>query len=227
MDAIPINGLDLTVIIVLLISGLLAFMRGFVHEILSIGAWVGAALAALYGMPYAQPTARGLIPFDWAADAAAFVVIFLVVLFALSIITNMMSKTIQASALNNLDRSLGFVFGLIRAGVILGVLLIISDWLMTADSRPDWMRRAKTLPVIEAVADGLRRLVPDTFMAAEDAAKDAAGKAQEALELKRQYDRLTAPATGPDQAPAEKPGYQDSERRQLERLMENNKGRPQ
>ena len=37
IEGLPINGLDLTVGIVLLISALLAFIRGFVHEVLSTG----------------------------------------------------------------------------------------------------------------------------------------------------------------------------------------------
>ena len=145
MDSIPINGLDLAVIIALLVSALLAFMRGFVHEVLSIGAWVGASLTALYGLPLAQPFARKTIPIDWAADAAAAVVLFLAALLVLSFITNSLSKTVQASAMNNLDRSLGFVFGLARAAVILSILLIATDWLMDKTARPVWMQKAKTL----------------------------------------------------------------------------------
>jgi membrane protein required for colicin V production len=233
MDALPINGLDLAVIVVLLVSALLAFMRGFVHEVLSIGAWVGAALAALYGLPLAQPLARKTIPIDWAADAAAAVVLFLVALLVLSFATSALSKTVQASALNNLDRSLGFVFGLARAGVILSILLIATDWLMDKSARPDWMQKAKTLPAVELGADVLRELMPDSFMAAEDAAKEAAGSAKDALELKQTLDRLTQPTPtaepakagektpeGKDEGAAEKPAYDNKERRDMERLLQ-------
>jgi membrane protein required for colicin V production len=233
MDSIPINGLDLAVIVVLLVSALLAFMRGFVHEILSIGAWVGAALTALYGLPLAQPLARKTIPIDWAADAAAAVVLFLIALLVLSLITNALSKTVQASALNNLDRSLGFVFGLARAGVILSILLIAADWLMDKTARPAWIEKAKTLPAIELGADVLKDLLPDSFMAAEDAAKEAAGTAKDALELKQTLERLTQPtptaepapsgdkAADPKAAPpAETPAYDNKERRDMERLLQ-------
>lgn len=233
MDAIPINGLDLAVIVVLLVSALLAFMRGFVHEVLSIGAWVGAALAALYGLPLAQPLARKTIPIDWAADAAAVVVLFLIALLALSFVTSALSKTVQASALNNLDRSLGFVFGLARAAVILSILLIAADWLMDKSARPDWMQKAKTLPAIELGSDVMKDLLPDSFMAAEDAAKEAAGSAKDALELKQTLDRLTAPTPSADPAqggekagPAPKPAYDDKERRDMERLLQSTETPP-
>lgn len=225
MDNIPINGLDLAVILVLLASALLAFMRGFVHEVLSIGAWVGAALTALYGLPLAQPIARKAIPIDWAADAVAAIVLFLGSLLVLSLVTNALSKTVQASALNNLDRSLGFLFGLIRAAVILSILLIAADWLMDKSARPQWMEKAKTLPAIELGADVLKDLMPDSFMAAEDTAKEAAGTAKDALELKQTLDRLTQPqpseASKPEGAAADqKPGYDNKERRDMERLLQ-------
>lgn len=228
MDSLPINGLDLAVGIVLLISALLAFMRGFVHEVLSIAAWVGAVLAAIHGLPFARPIARGIIPIEWAADAAAAVLIFLAVLLALSIVTNAVARTIQKSALNNLDRSLGFVFGLARALAILGVGLIITDWLTTA-SRPAWMTRAKTLPVIELAADGLKAVLPPSFMAAGDAAKDGAAKINKAVEAKQTLDRLNLPALNVPEGEksTDKPetGYQDKERRDMERLLQMNEGK--
>ena len=193
MPALPINGLDLTVGFILLISALLAFLRGFVQETLSIGAWIGATFGALYGVRYAHPYARKIIPLDWAADAAATVVLFLAILFVLSIATNLLARTVKRSALNPLDRSLGFLFGLLRGAVILSVAVIISNWLMKTEDRPVWMRTAKTLPLLEGGADILKSLIPQSFQRAEDAAKDAAAKVDQAAEMKRTLDRLTAP----------------------------------
>lgn len=218
MGDFPINGLDLTVGIVLLISALLAFMRGFVHEVLSIAAWVGAVLAAVQGLPFARPLARKVIPIDWAADSAAAVIIFLAVLLFLSILTNAVARSIQKSALNNLDRSLGFAFGLARALVILGVGLIITDWLTSR--RPQWMAQAKTLPIIEMTADTLKAVVPSTFLAAGDAAKSGAAKAMNAKET---LERLTTPtpqgAAAKDGAKSDG-GYQDKDRGALDSLIE-------
>jgi membrane protein required for colicin V production len=205
MSQLPINGLDLAVGIILLVSALLAFMRGFVQEALSIGAWVGAAFGALYGLPFVQPTARRLIPLDWAADTAAVVVLFLAILFALSLVINLISSSVRRSGFNPLDRSLGFVFGLIRGGVILCVGLIIADWLVTPERRPDWMRSAKTRPLREEGAEALKGLLPRSFQRAGDTAKDAAAKIEAAAEAKRTLDRLNGPSprnAAPGAAPA-------------------------
>jgi len=227
MADLPINGLDLAVGIILLVSALLAFMRGFVHEVLSIAAWVGAVMAAIHGLPFVQPLARRIIPIDWAADSAAAVAIFLVVLLILSIFTHAVARSIQKSALNNLDRSLGFVFGLARALVILGVGLIITDWL-TAHERPMWMAQAKTLPVIEAAADGLKAVLPPTFMAAGDAAKDGAASINKVIDAKQALDRLTVPVPQGAADPKTRPegGYEDQERRTLDSLIDRTNEQP-
>ncbi|MGA0394649.1 MAG: CvpA family protein, partial [Rhodospirillales bacterium] len=61
MDSLPVNATDLVIFVVLLISALLAFARGFVHELLSIVGWIGAIFATIYGYPYLKPFARDLI----------------------------------------------------------------------------------------------------------------------------------------------------------------------
>jgi membrane protein required for colicin V production len=227
IDNLPINGLDLAVGGVLLISALLAFIRGFVHEILSIAAWIGALLASIYGLPYAQPYAHKIIPIGWAADAAAAVILFLVVLFVLSIGTHAMAKAIQKTAFNNFDRTLGFVFGLGRAVVILAVGLIIADWLTDRD-RPTWMRTAKTLPLIELAADELKAIVPPSFMAPADLAKDGARRLNDAVDAKKSFDALSQPKPASAAAPQTKPeGYDDKERRDMERLLNSNGGKPE
>ena len=219
MDNLPINGLDLAVGIILLISALLAFMRGFVHEVLSIAAWIGAVLAAVQGLPFVRPYVRKVIDIDWAADAAAAVTIFLVVLLILSSITNAVARSIQKSALNNLDRALGFVFGLARAVVILGVGLIITDWL--TDRRPTWMARAKTLPVIEMAASGLKAVVPASFLAARDTAKDGAVP-DRILDSKQALERLIVPVPQSTAPASVRPegGYDDKDRSTLDSLIE-------
>jgi membrane protein required for colicin V production len=224
MQGLPVNGLDLAVGAILLISALIAFVRGFVHEVLSIAAWIGAVAAVIYGFPFVQPHARGLIPINWAADAAAAVGIFLVVLLILSIVTHAVARAIQKSALGNLDRSLGFIFGIARAIVILAVGLIITDWL-TERERPQWVESAKTLPVIEMAAEGLISVLPPSFMPPVLAPRPAALiKAEEAISTAKTLQRLNRPALEAAGAAASEKssdaGYQNQERRDIERLMD-------
>lgn len=224
MDALPIGGLDLAVIIILLLSAILAFMRGFVHEVLSVTAWIGAIFAVVYGLPQLRPFGRDMIPNELIADIATGIVIFLVVLVILSILTKMMSKTIQASALNNLDRSLGFVYGLVRGAVILAAVLIIIDWTVAGEPRPGWVQSGKTLPVIESTANIIRDLLPESFMAVEDTVKEASESTKEAMELKETFDKLTQPPPGSDPDAPKKPdgAYEEDIRQGMDRLFQTN-----
>ena len=49
----PITLLDIILLVVMLISGILAMVRGFMREVLSIAAWVAAALADALRLPQA------------------------------------------------------------------------------------------------------------------------------------------------------------------------------
>jgi membrane protein required for colicin V production len=208
MESLSINVLDMVAVAVLILSAILAFFRGFVHEVLSITAWVGAALAALYGLPYVRPKAHELISIPVAADAAAAIVLFLVVLLILSIITRAISKQVQDSTLNSLDRSLGFLFGLVRGAVILSLAYVVMSWAVPdPQGRPDWIRTARSTPLMESGGNVLRSLMPDSLVAGEDRARTAATEAKEAteqaIEAKRTFDRLTQPRPdGAPQAPA-------------------------
>src|SRR5690349_16143068 len=103
------NTLDIIVLVVIGLSGLFAFARGFVKEVFSIGAWIGAGAIALYAFPYTQPIARKLISSVAVADGAAAIVVFIVALIVLSLIASAIARRVKASALSALDRTLGLV----------------------------------------------------------------------------------------------------------------------
>lgn len=240
MDTSTLNVLDLVAAAILLISAILAFFRGFVHEVLAIAAWVGAALAALYGLPYLQPQARQLIPVTWAADAAAAVAIFLVVLIVLALVTRALSKRVQQSALNAVDRSLGFLFGLARGAFVVAVGFIVLSWMFPqADDRPQWVASARSLPLMEAGAGLVRSVVPQELLSEEDRIRRTAAeteeKARQAMELKETYDKLTQPPPGqqqqqpgapaqgqPAQNKADQPTYGQRDLQDMQRLIDQN-----
>ena len=103
METPPINLTDAAVVLVIAISGLLALFRGLVHEVLAVISWIGAALATIYGFPYARPYATEMITVPLIADMVAGVGIFLVSLILLSVLTNFIAHRIRQSALGPLD----------------------------------------------------------------------------------------------------------------------------
>ena len=79
------NWVDLTIIGVIAISALLAFMRGLVREVLSIGSWIGAGFFAVWAFPFVQDRFRSWLVNPDIADPAAFGAMFVLALLVLSL----------------------------------------------------------------------------------------------------------------------------------------------
>ncbi len=216
MDSLPVNVTDIGVGVVLLGSALLAYARGFVHEVLAVGGWIGAVFATIYGFPYVKPFARDLIDLQWVADLTAGTVVFIVSLVVLSIITRTISKRVQASMLNALDRSLGFLFGIVRGAVLVSLAYVGVELVQPVSEQPPWLRSARSMPVIEAGAGLLRSLIPDDDDAA---ANDAREKAQRMLDTEKAMRQMLS-ATPKGRAPGAPGGYGAQERRDMERLID-------
>ncbi|MEP7031331.1 MAG: CvpA family protein [Pseudolabrys sp.] len=157
----PVTLLDILLLAVMLISGLLAMIRGFMREILSIGAWGIAALVTLYAYSRVLPLAQGYIGNPTAAAAATVGGIFLVTLLIVSIITVKISDMVLDSRVGALDRTLGFLFGLGRGLLVVVVAYLFFSWLVLERSQPEWVRNAKSVVVLQKTGDWLKGLLPD------------------------------------------------------------------
>lgn len=226
MADLPINAVDVAVILILLASGGFAFLRGFVHEVLAVGAWVGAVFATMYGFPLVQPLARKHISIALAADGVAAGAIFLITLLCLAIVTKAASRRVKESALNSVDSSLGFIFGLIRGAVLVSLAYMLAMWLILPDDPPEWLASAKTRPMMEHGSTMIHRLVPEELGQGQDKTKAAATEARRALEVERTFRSLSSPQLrGADQRQHEgqpDAGYGDAERRDMDRLIQGN-----
>lgn len=156
------NILDVLVIGVIVLSGLFAFMRGFVKETLAICGWIGASAAAIYAMPYARPIAERFLPKGAAADAAAAGLVFIVTLIGLSILTSAISRRVRQSPLSALDRTLGLVFGLVRGALVVAIgYFALSFVLPQVGEQPHWVTKSRTLPLVASATQSLARLLPE------------------------------------------------------------------
>jgi membrane protein required for colicin V production len=211
MHALNVSWVDLAVVGVVVISTILAVVRGFVRETLSIFSWAAAALATLYFGPAATVLLRSRISTPLAAPLIAYVGIFLLVLIPLSFLSHHFSERVRRSPIGTLDRSLGVPFGILRGLALVGFAYLAFSLLIPVRSQPPWLTRARLLPLIQGSSDVLLALVPAR-------------------------DRLAAggtSTTSADRAPAARPGirvahaihnlqttYRAGERRALDRLIE-------
>jgi len=157
----PITWLDIILIAVMLISALLAMIRGFMREVLSIAAWVIAAGVTLYSYTKLLPFAKTYFNNDIVAVAVVVAGTFIVTLLVVSMITVRFSDMVLDSRVGALDRSMGFVFGLGRGLVIVVVAFLFFAWLVPDRSQPEWVRGAKSRVVLQGTGDWLMSMLPD------------------------------------------------------------------
>ncbi|HEV2558485.1 MAG TPA: CvpA family protein [Microvirga sp.] len=156
----PISVLDLVVFGVVVISALLAAVRGFTREVLAIVAWVTAAAAAWFLHPAVLPLAKQYISSNTVALVAAIGGIFIVTLIIVSIITVKISDLILDSRIGALDRTLGFMFGAARGFLVCVVGWVFLSWLLQGKN-PEWAAQARTRPVLENTGNNLITMLPD------------------------------------------------------------------
>jgi membrane protein required for colicin V production len=153
--------LDLGLIVIILVSALLSMVRGFTREVLAIGSWAAAAAAAYFFYPNLVPYVSPYIHKEPLPAVISAAVIFFVALIIVSILTVRISDAILDSKVGALDRSLGFLFGAAR-GFLLGVVAFaIFNWLVAEKQQPEWVKEAKTRPILMETADRVVAILPD------------------------------------------------------------------
>jgi len=156
-----ITWLDIMLLGFMLVSGLLAMIRGFMREVLSIASWAAAALLTIYAYPKLLPQAKQYFTSDMIATAAVIAGVFLGTLVIVSILTIKISDMVLDSRIGALDRTLGFLFGLARGLVIFVVAFLFFAWLVPEKSQPSWVRDAKSRVVLKGTGDWLMSMLPD------------------------------------------------------------------
>jgi len=198
--------LDLAVLALLAVSGLLAMLRGFVREVLGIGAWVGAAVAGLALHGHAAPLLHAWLEPGLIANVVAGGAIFVVVLILLSLVARFLSDRVQDSAAGAIDRTLGLVFGLVRGVALVCFAYIALAFLAGERSRwPDWVREAQSVRFAAPAAAWIVAQLPPGLLP-----EPPPQGGRPAVE------QLLRPA--PAAAPVRRDGYTGGERRELNRL---------
>ncbi len=157
----PITLLDIVLIVVMLTSGLLAMVRGFMREVLSITAWVLAAAATLYSYGKLIPYAKQYFNSDIVAAIAVIGGVFLVTLLVVTVLTVRVSDMVLDSRVGALDRTLGFLFGLGRGLIIVVIAFQFFTWLVPDRSQPEWVKGAKSRVVLTGTGQWLMSMLPD------------------------------------------------------------------
>lgn len=150
---------DIIVIAIVLISSVLAMVRGFVREILSVASWLLAALAAIYLHEPLRNVIQPYIENENLALIVSVAVIFIVVLVVVSYITMRVADYVIDSRIGGFDRLFGFLFGLVRGLLLVVVAFAFFVWLV--EDQPEWIANAETKPLLTDLAERLAAVLPE------------------------------------------------------------------
>jgi membrane protein required for colicin V production len=156
----PITLLDGILLGITLVSAVLAMVRGFSREVLSVVSWAAAAVAAYIFYKPVVPFLAPYISNETIAQIAAAGLVFIITLIVVSIITMKIADFIIDSRIGALDRTLGFLFGAARGILLVVVAMLFFNWLVT-ENQPAWVAQAKSKPMIDELGAKLVALLPE------------------------------------------------------------------
>lgn len=247
---------DIIVLVAVLISAFIALLRGFIRELLTIVGVGGGVLAAVMGGPFLLPAMNkwlhvpadhdkmtkifDLIPRDIAATVLSYGIIFVLVVIVLSVLSYFLASGAKAVGLGPVDRALGFVFGVARAGLLLSLLYLPVYKMAKPEERNQWFHGSMSRPYVEMGSEWIASLMPGDSEKGDDKSisersKDAQTQVKDKLEqmkslqdtakkvdavlesAKDKMDQLksNSPAEGSE-------GYKEDQRKDLNKLIRTN-----
>lgn len=167
---------DFAALVVLGLSGVMAFARGLIREVFSIIAFIGAAIAAVFFASLLRPLVESVTPLSGPlASVAAGLLIFLVVFIVITVITSTVAKRAhQSTEIGSFDRAAGLAFGILRGVLVVALFVLLmrqttgEDSTHPVDPMQDAIRGARTYPIYHGVASALEAVLPQ----ARDRARD-------------------------------------------------------
>lgn len=156
----PITLLDGILAGFTLVSAMLAMVRGFSREVLSIASWAAAAVAAYLFYKPVIPYIRPYIDNEKIAMGAAAGIVFVIALIVVSIITMKIADWIIDSRVGALDRTLGFLYGAARGVLVVAVGLMFFNWL-AGEKVPNWVAESKSRPLLQSIGKYIESVLPE------------------------------------------------------------------
>jgi membrane protein required for colicin V production len=150
---------DYLILAVVLISAIAGLVRGFLKEVISLITWVLALwLSFRLGeslIPYLGGTLRQPPYGLWAGRA----IVFLAVMVLGTIIGAVVSHVVRLSMFSGLDRLLGFLLGMVRGVVMIGIAIVLGQSVKLDGE--GWWKRSVLIPQVAPVADFVRAIAGD------------------------------------------------------------------
>jgi len=193
---------DIAVLVVVVLSLLIALVRGLIREVLTILGVFGGLLAAYFGGPLLSPHIQNLlgaspgtegeepaklfdmVPYSIVGDALAYGSIFIAVVIILSLVSHLLAESAKSLGFGILDKILGGLFGLAR-GILLVAFMYLPFYLVVdAETRKQWTGDSQTFPYLEMSGEAIASHIP------EDTKERVASEADRFKETVKEHEQV-------------------------------------
>ena len=122
------NIFDFIILIILLYGLIKGFVKGFIIEVAGIialilgvtGSFKFASILEVYLNSYVDWSPKNI-------QVISFIILFIIIIYAVSLLAKMITKTLKIIALGMINRIFGGIFGLLKWCVILSSLVLVSQ----------------------------------------------------------------------------------------------------
>ncbi len=226
---------DIIVLIVVVGSMIVSFLRGFIREILTIFGIVGGAAAAYIGGPLLSPKMHewmgitdtedpdkllGVISYPLLADITSYVSILIFFVIILSIFSHFFAEFIKNIGLGALDRTLGVIFGFVRGVLVLGLFYLPILYLMTDEDKESYFAESKTHVYLETTSKFIDGFIPKSV---EEGIEAGAENLEGISETRKKLEEMNVLGQdGKKEEGEQMEGYSPEFRDDMDKLIEEN-----
>jgi len=159
MDA---NFIDITIVVIILITALIGFMRGLAWMVVFIGTWIAAIFLAFKF----KDQLAAVLPIKLGSEVAqmglAALIILLGVLIAGAIINALLHKLVNATGLGVFDRILGTGLGILLGALAITLLTLLFGNLTELPKQDAWAK-SKFVPKFQEMSGWIKSRIPENL----------------------------------------------------------------
>ena len=133
-------------------SSLIGLSRGFIKEFLSLIKWLVSLYIAFISFEKTKIVLSSFLKDTEILDLIAAISTFLLTFLILSLIFNFLSKFLSLKGIGFIDKSLGFLFGLLRMILIFCLIFIIYTDVFYNQEKPSWFNDSYSIKYVEKLS---------------------------------------------------------------------------
>lgn len=145
----PFSPADVIILVIMLLSGLFALLRGFTREVLTTLTIVLTVLGTYWAFPGMSGVIDDFVRPGWLADGIAAVALILSLYGVFTFLSSLLVQKWGADKPGPVDGTMGFIFGLARGFILVALIYLFYGWTTSPSQRPAWITNARFLPLIE------------------------------------------------------------------------------